>query len=228
MLLNIGMLPPLSWDLIFHIDKYIIALTQEYGILIYLILFLIIFIETGVVLFPFLPGDSLLFLLGALAAAAALNVFILIPLLIIAAILGDSLNYYIGHRMGRKAFTDKIKFLKKEYLNDAEKFYEKHGAKTIFVARFVPFVRTFAPFVAGIGRMDYKKFLSYNITGAIVWVSGFILAGYFFGNLPIIKENMGVVLILIIFGTILISFAEFLALYVKKLMSFFKLYNGKK
>lgn len=216
MLPIIVMLPPLSWDIIFHVDQYLTLLINEYGILIYLILFMIVFIETGLVFFPFLPGDSLLFLLGALAATGALSLFIVIPLLIVAAIAGDSLNYYIGHRIGRKAFIDRIKFLKKDYLNDAEKFYEKYGGKTIFVARFVPFVRTFAPFVAGIGKMDYKKFLSYNVTGAIVWVSGFVLAGYFFGNLPIIKDNIGIVIILMIAGTVLIGLVEFIRSYFKK------------
>ncbi len=210
------MLPPISLDLIFHVDKYLSLVIQEYGILVYLVLFLIIFIETGFVFFPFLPGDSLLFLIGALAAVGSLNLFIAIPILIVAAITGDSLNYYIGHKIGRKAFTDKIRFLKKDYLNDAEKFYEKHGGKTIFIARFLPFVRTFAPFVAGIGTMEYKKFLTYNLTGAIVWVSAFIAAGFFFGNIPIIKDNIGIVLFLMIIGTIFLALIEFLKSYFKK------------
>ncbi|MBI4895708.1 MAG: VTT domain-containing protein [Candidatus Aenigmarchaeota archaeon] len=210
------MIPAISIDLILHIDQYLNILIQNYGVLTYLVLFFIIFIETGFVVFPFLPGDSLLFIVGALAAVGSLNLFIVIPILIVAAISGDSVNYYLGYKIGRRAFTDKIRFLKKSYINDSEKFYEKHGGKTIFIARFLPFIRTFAPFVAGIGKMDYKKFLGYNVSGAIVWVSAFILAGFFFGNIPIIKDNMGIVLLAMIVGTIILVAFEFIKSYFKK------------
>ena len=171
----------------------------------YLILFLIIFAETGLVVTPFLPGDSLLFAAGAIIAKPEtnLNVFVMWGLLMVAGILGDMVNYHIGKYIGPKAFSGKYKFLKKEYLEKTEKFYEKYGGKTIIYARFVPIVRTFAPFVAGVGSMSYGKFASYNVIGAILWVTSFLFIGYFFGGLPIIKDNFTIVVFAIIFLSIL-------------------------
>jgi membrane-associated protein len=167
----------------------------EYGTTIYIILFLIIFAETGLVVTPFLPGDSLLFGVGAIAAAnpTQLNIFLLFGLLLVAAVLGDGVNYSIGKFIGPKAFEMNSKLLKKEYLVQAHEFYEKHGGKTIIIARFVPFVRTFAPFVAGIGTMNYGQFLLYNFTGGLLWIGGFLTLGYLFGNLEIVKHNITLV-----------------------------------
>jgi membrane-associated protein len=172
----------------------------QYGFWTYAILFAVIFCETGLVVTPFLPGDSLLFVTGSLAAAdnSTLNPWLLVVVLSIAAILGDTVNYWIGHYLGPKAFTDKHRFLKKEYLERTHRFYEKYGGKTIILARFVPIVRTFAPFVAGIGAMNYPKFIIYNIVGGIVWVTVFIWAGYLFGNLPIVRNFFPLVVIAII------------------------------
>ena len=165
-------------DLFMHLDKYLGAIINQYGIIVYFLLFFIIFIETGLVITPFLPGDSLLFAAGTFAVIGSLNIFYVLILLSIAAILGDSFNYFLGFKFGRKAFKkDKGIFLNKQYLLKTENFYEKHGSKTIIFARFIPIVRTFAPFVAGIGRMRYKKFLVYNIIGGIFWVCLFVLAG---------------------------------------------------
>lgn len=185
-------------EILLHLDKYLTIIIQKFGIGIYLILFLIIFAETGLVITPLLPGDSLLFAVGAFAAQGTLDVITLFIILSIAAILGDSLNYKIGKFLGPKVFTQDSKYFKKEYLLKTEQFYEKHGAKTIVIARFLPIIRTFAPFVAGIGKMKYTKFISYNIIGGISWVAIFIFGGYFFGNIPIVKENFAVVIIIII------------------------------
>ena len=185
-------------DFVLHMDKHLPQMVSDMGIWIYLVLFIIIFIETGVVVMPFLPGDSLLFAAGAVAASTELNIFALAALMALAAILGDTANYWIGHFIGPKVFTQKSRWFKKEYLDRTVAFYEKHGGKTIFLARFVPIIRTFAPFVAGIGRMRYGYFISYNIVGGIVWTSLFLAAGYFFGNLPIVQENFSLVVIMII------------------------------
>ena len=173
------------FDLILHLDEHLAELTQAYGTWTYAMLFLIIFLETGVVIAPFLPGDSLLFAAGALAAvqSANLNVVLLFILLTIAAIIGDTVNYWIGQTIGPRAFQGNIRFLKKEYLDRTHQFYEKYGGKTIVLARFIPIIRTFAPFVAGVGSMSYGKFITYNILGGILWTAIFIFAGYFFGNL---------------------------------------------
>lgn len=177
----------------------------------YLVLFLIIFCETGLVFTPFLPGDSLLFAAGALAALGSLNPLILFLLLAVAAILGDTANYWIGEFIGEKLFdSKKLKFLKREHLDKTHQFYEKHGGKTIIIARFVPIIRTFAPFVAGIGSMTYPKFLSYNFLGGILWVGLFIFGGYYFGNLPFVKSNFSTVILAIVIISVLPGVIEYL------------------
>jgi membrane-associated protein len=193
-------------DFILHFDKHLQDFINAYGALVYGLLFLIVFMETGLVVTPFLPGDSLLFAAGALAANEAnhLNVFLIIVLLIIAALCGDNSNYFIGKYLAKKGEGAKlfgIFTIRKDYLDKTHAFYEKHGARTIVIARFVPIVRTFAPFVAGIGNMEYKKYISYCIGGAILWVTSISLAGYFFGSLPWVKENFEKV----VFGIILVS-----------------------
>lgn len=183
-------------DLFLHLDEYMANIITQYGTWTYVILFAVIFVETGLVIMPFLPGDSLLFAAGTFAAIGAMNIYYLIALLIVAAILGDTVNYAIGHYLGERAYN--IKWIKKEYFDKTHAFFEKHGGKTIFLARFVPIVRTFAPFVAGIGKMSYGYFITYNFVGGIVWVLLFTLAGYFFGNIPIVRENFELVIIAII------------------------------
>lgn len=197
-------------DFILHLDVHLNEIIQNFGIWTYLILFLIIFLETGVVITPFLPGDSLLFAAGSFAALGSLNVWVLFFTLIIAVILGDTINYWIGHYIGPKAFSGNIRFLKKEYLDRTHEFYEKHGGKTIILARFIPIIRTFAPFVAGIGAMNYSRFLVYNVVGAFIWVTLFTFGGYFFGNLPIIKENFTLAILAIILISVLPGVVEFL------------------
>ncbi len=177
-------------DVILHLDAHLKELVSQYGLLTYGILFLIVFAETGFVVTPFLPGDSLLFAAGAISALESLNIFGVLVLLIVAAILGDTANYWIGHFFGRKIVDNpRIKFINQEHIDKTEQFYKKYGGKTIILARFVPVVRTFAPFVAGVGTMDYGKFVMYNIVGGIIWVTLFTLAGYFFGNLGFIQKN---------------------------------------
>ncbi len=177
-------------DIILHLDEHLTELVNTYGLLTYGILFLIVFAETGFVVTPFLPGDSLLFAAGAIAALGSLNVFIIVTILIVAAILGDTVNYWIGHFFGRKIVDNpRISFINQEHIDKTEQFYKKHGAKTIILARFVPIVRTFAPFVAGVGNMHYSTFILYNVIGGILWVTLFTLLGYFFGNLDVIKAN---------------------------------------
>jgi membrane-associated protein len=194
-----------------HLDTHLHAATQAYGVWTYLLLFLIIFCETGLVVTPILPGDSLLFAAGALAAGGSLNVVWLSVLLSVAAVLGDAANYTIGHFMGPKVFSQENgRFLKKEYLDRTHQFYEKYGGKTIIIARFVPIVRTFAPFVAGVGSMTYWRFASYNVIGGVVWVTICLFAGYAFGNLPIVKENFTLVILAIIFISLLPGLVEFL------------------
>jgi membrane-associated protein len=197
-------------DFILHLDVHLNEIIQNFGIWTYLILFLIIFLETGVVITPFLPGDSLLFAAGSFASLGSLNVWVLFITLTFAAILGDTINYWIGHYIGPKAFSGNIRFLKKEYLDRTHEFYEKHGGKTIILARFIPIIRTFAPFVAGIGAMNYSRFLVYNVVGAVLWVSIFTFGGYFFGNLPIIKENFTLAILAIILISVLPGVVEFL------------------
>jgi membrane-associated protein len=199
-------------DLFLHLDKHLAEMIAYFGVWTYLVLFLVIFMETGFVVTPFLPGDSLLFAAGAIAAAAGheLNVFLLWVLLFIAAFLGDTVNYWIGHYIGPKAFSTNSRFLKKDYLDRTQAFYEKHGGKTILLARFIPIIRTFAPFVAGIGKMRYGYFITYNLVGGFIWTSLFIYAGYFFGNLEIVKNNFSLVIIAIIVISILPGVVEYL------------------
>ncbi len=189
-------------DWLLHLDKHLQALVSEYKNLTYIILFAIVFAETGLVILPLLPGDSLLFAAGSIAAMDnTLNVWILIPLLICAALLGDNVNYLVGSKLGTKIFDFNIKLLKREYLDKTEDFYQKHGGYTLIMARFVPIVRTFAPFAAGLGTMTYKKFIGYCIAGAILWVSSITTLGYVFGGIPVIKNNFE----LVVFGIIGIS-----------------------
>lgn len=190
------------FDFFLHLDTYLGELISQYGVLTNFILFGIIFAETGFVVTPFLPGDSLLFAAGAFAALGALNVVVLLVILSIAAILGDTVNYWIGHFFGMKIIqSPKVPFIKEEHIHQTQEFYEKHGGKTIILARFVPIVRTFAPFVAGVGKMDYGRFISFNVIGGIIWIVLFTLAGFFFGNIPAVKENFEFV----IFGIIAVS-----------------------
>ncbi len=196
-------------DVFLHIDEYLAQIISQYGVWTYALLFLIIFMETGLVVFPFLPGDSLLFAAGSFAALGVLNPWILAILLSIAAIVGDTVNYWIGHYIGPKAFSGNIRFLKKEYMDQTHKFYEKHGGKTIILARFVPIVRTFAPFVAGVGAMTYKKFILYNVVGGILWVNIFVWLGYFFGTLPFVQENFELAIIAIVLISVLPMVYEF-------------------
>ena len=195
-------------DLLLHLDKTLVNVVHDYGNLTYLILFLIIFTETGVIVFPFLPGDSLLFVAGTLAAQPnpetghpLLNIFYLIPLLMAAAFIGDNVNYFVGDYLGPRVFREDFKFLKRKYLEQTQAYYAKHGGKTIIMARFVPIVRTFAPFVAGVGTMTYRFFASYSIAGAALWVVSLTLLGYLFGNIPWVKSNFT----LVIYAIILIS-----------------------
>ena len=186
-------------DIILHVDKYLIQIVQQYSTLTYGLLFLIIFLETGVVIAPFLPGDSLLFAVGALSATGALDIYFSFLIIFIAAVLGDTVNYHIGKYIGPRVFKSKNSFLfHQEHLVRAENFYKKYGAKTIILARFIPIIRTFAPFVAGIGRMSYKRFLAYNVIGGLLWTGFFIFLGYLFGNISFVKENFSLVVIAII------------------------------
>ena len=187
-----------AFEAFLHIDRHLLDLSMTYGAWIYAILFLIVFFETGVVVTPFLPGDSLLFATGALAAAGVLDVGLVLMLLSAAAIIGDNMNYWIGRGVGPRVFTADSRWLKREYLLRTKHYYERHGGKTVVLARFMPIVRTFSPFVAGIGRMSYARFLAFDIGGGIFWVCGFGLLGYFFGNAPIVKQNFGLVIVAVI------------------------------
>ncbi|RJE48076.1 MULTISPECIES: DedA family protein [unclassified Dehalobacter] len=193
-------------DVVLHIDKYLGMLVQTYGAWAYLIIFLIIFCETGLVVTPFLPGDSMLFVVGALAATGAMDIKFALILLLIAAIAGNTQNYFIGRYFGQKAFNWRdSRFFKKKYLIQTHGFYEKHGGKTIFLSRFLPIIRTFAPFVGGISSMGLWKFMFYNICGALAWITLFMMGGYFFGNIPTVEQNFSLIIFAIIFITVLPS-----------------------
>jgi membrane-associated protein len=197
-------------DLFLHLDVHLQQIISQYGTITYILLFIVIFGETGLVITPFLPGDSLLFAAGTFAAKGSFNVHLLFILLAVAAILGDTVNYWIGHYVGPKVFEkEKVRFLKKEYLDRTHKFFEKYGGKTIILARFVPIVRTFAPFVAGIGSMTYPKFITYNIIGGTLWVALFIYGGYFFGNIEIVKNHFSIAIIVIIVISLVPGFVEY-------------------
>lgn len=197
-------------DLFLHLDKYLTVVTGQYGTYTYIILFLIVFAETGLVVTPFLPGDSLLFSAGTIAALGTLNVHFVALILFAAALTGDNVNYFIGRFTGEKLFKKDSRFLKKEYLDKTHAYYEKYGGKTIIIARFVPIVRTFTPFVAGLGKMSYPKYISYCIAGALLWVGLFVYTGYFFGNLPFIKNNFSLVVIAIILISLLPGVIEYI------------------
>lgn len=204
-------------NIFLHLDKSLGNVIATYGVVTYILLFIIIFIETGLVVTPFLPGDSLVFAAGAFAAIGTLNIAIILLILSIAAILGDTVNYEIGKKLGSKLIEkENRRFLKKEYLDKTHGFYEEYGGKTIIIARFVPIVRTFAPFVAGIGRMSYKKFISYNAIGGVTWVFLFSLGGFFFGNMPVVKKNFSLVIIAIIMVSLLPGIIVYLREKLKK------------
>jgi len=181
-----------------HFDIFLPLFIEKYGLFAYLIIFFIIFLETGLVVAPYLPGDSLLFLVGAISAHGDLNILLSIALLALAAIAGDTMNYWIGKSFGTRFISKGIPLVKREHIERTEVYFREYGGKTIVIARFIPFVRTLAPFLAGAGRMDYSRFLVYNVSGGTLWVSGFILAGYFFGNLPIVSDHFNMVILLII------------------------------
>jgi len=190
--------PFLFIDIVLHIDKYLPGIIASYGFWTYLILFAIIFCETGFVVLPYLPGDSLLFVAGTLAGAGYLNIEILAIVLFTAAVLGDTVNYWIGHTAGMKVLEQKYSFVKTEHLDRTREYFDRYGGITIVIARFIPFIRTFAPFLAGVGKMRYRWFLTYNVIGAFLWVMAFTLAGFFFGGLPIVKENFSLIVYMII------------------------------
>jgi len=196
-------------DLFLHLDRHLGEIIRQYGLWTYLILFLVIFCETGLVITPFLPGDSLLFAAGAFAGLGHFDVVWLAFLLSVAAILGDTVNYWLGAYIGPRAFSGEYRFLKKKHLDRTHRFYERHGGKTIIIARFLPIIRTFAPFVAGIGAMNYPKFLAYNVIGGIAWVVIFVFGGYFFGNIPAVKKNFTLVILAIIIVSVLPIVFEF-------------------
>lgn len=197
-------------NFILHVDQHLLEFIKQYGVWIYAILFLIIFVETGLVVMPFLPGDSLLFAAGALAASTGqMNPWLLIGLLFIAAVLGDTLNYHIGRYIGPRIFEMESRFIKKDHLLKTHVFFEKYGGKTIIIARFMPFIRTFAPFVAGAGRMNYKHFLAFNAIGGLAWVGSFITLGYFFGTRPFVKDNFSHLMLGIIVFSLLPAVIEF-------------------
>jgi membrane-associated protein len=198
-------------DVLLHLDRHLQVLVQNYGLWIYAILFAVVFCETGLVVTPFLPGDSLLFVAGAVAAAGGMSVTVLIAVLIVAAVLGDTVNYWVGAYVGPRVFHSReSRWLNTRHLERAQAFYERHGGKTIIIARFVPIIRTYAPFVAGIGAMSYPRFLAYNVGGGVLWVVSLTLAGYFFGELPIVKQNLTLVIIGIIILSIMPGVIEYL------------------
>ncbi len=197
-------------DFILHIDAHLDLIIQDYGLITYVLLFVIVFCETGLVVTPFLPGDSLLFAVGAFAARGSLSLPVALAVLAVAAILGDTANYWIGAVVGPKVFhRENVRFLNRKHLERTHQFYERYGGKTIVIARFVPIVRTFAPFVAGIGKMTYGHFLSYNVIGGAAWVLGFVMAGFWFGNIPVVKRNFTFVIFAIIIVSVLPAVIEF-------------------
>jgi len=195
-------------DFALHVDVYLTEIIARYGVWTLGVLFVVIFFETGIVVTPFLPGDSLIFAAATFAARGALDPWAIFILLSIAAVAGDTANYWIGHRIGAKAYTGEIKWIKKEYMERTHRFFEKHGGKTIFLARFVPIVRTFAPFVAGVSRMSYGFFIRWNVIGGITWVATFTTLGYFFGNIPFVQKNFELVIIAIILISVVPVFIE--------------------
>lgn len=197
-------------DIVLHLDTHLLALVQDYGVWVYAILFAIIFAETGLVIAPFLPGDSLLFVIGALCGMGSLQLEVAIPLLILAAFMGDNTNYWIGRLLGLR-LLDRAgsRFIKHEHLEKTHAFYEKHGGKTVIFARFLPILRTFAPFVAGIGTMNYRHYVMYSIVGGVAWISSLILAGYFFGNIPVIKNNLTLMILVIVFISFVPAMIQF-------------------
>jgi membrane-associated protein len=202
---------PTLIDIFLHLDRHLSAIIQQYGAWTYLLLFVIVFCETGLVVTPFLPGDSLLFAVGTFAALGALDLFLAAVVLVAAAVLGDAVNYAVGHRLGPKVFRrEGVRFLNREHLERTHRFYERYGPSTIVIARFVPIVRTFAPFVAGIGRMTYARFALYNVVGAIAWVIACVGAGYLFGNIPMVKDNFSLVVLAIIAISVMPGLIEIL------------------
>ena len=195
-------------DFILHVDVYLEQIISNYGGWTYGLLFIIVFMETGFVVTPFLPGDSLIFAASTFAARGALDPWLMFGLLAVAAVIGDTVNYWIGHRVGKRAYTGEIKWIKKEYMERTHAFFEKHGGKTIFLARFVPIIRTFAPFVAGVSRMSYGFFFRWNVIGGITWVAAFTLLGYFFGNIPFVQKNFELVIIAIILISLIPAVTE--------------------
>jgi len=190
-------------DFILHIDQHLVQIMAEYQVWTFLILFAIVFCETGLVIMPFLPGDSLLFASGAIVASSTFSIWLLIAILWSAGFLGDNLNYWVGRYLGQKVYEKNYRFIKREYLNKTQSFYEEHGGKTVIIARFMPIIRTFAPFVAGVGSMNYSRFVLFSFVGNAVWVNSFCLAGYFFGNIPFVKANFTYVVMVIIFISLL-------------------------
>jgi len=196
-------------DLFLHLDRHLSDVIQNYGTWTYLILFVVVFMETGVVVTPILPGDSLLFAAGTFAGLGSLNVWAVSALIGTAALLGDNTNYWIGRKVGPRVFKEDVRYLKREYLDRTHRFYEKHGGKTVIIARFLPIIRTFSPFVAGVGAMSYPRFLAYSVLGAALWVGIFVFGGYFFGNLPVVKENFSLVILAIIVLSVMPIVYEF-------------------
>ena len=194
-------------DFILHIDDHLVELVANYGIFIYIILFLILFAETGLVIAPFLPGDSLLFAAGALAASGNMNVWILILVCIAGAILGNQVNYMIGKYIGPRVYSQNFKWIRKQHIDKTHQFYEKHGGKALIIGRFLPFIRTFVPFIAGVGNMEVGKFTFYNIIGALVWVIPIVMVGYLFGNIPFVKEHFSIIVLIILLLSMIPLFA---------------------
>lgn len=198
-------------DIVLHLDAHLLSLVQEYGVWVYAILFMIIFAETGLVVAPFLPGDSLLFVIGALCGMGSLQLEVAMPLLVMAAFMGDNTNYWIGRLLGLRLLNKaSSRFIKHEHLEKTHAFYERHGGKTVIFARFLPIIRTFAPFVAGIGTMNYRHYIVYSIIGGVSWIGSLILAGYFFGNIPVIKNNLTLMILVIVFISFVPAMVQFI------------------